>query len=83
MLVVLMAVSGCATQMVPRGLFPSGPQVAEGGFTYRQNADTRLPDGWVGSAVVVADRPVVVVANLESDVFTGDPVMLYNGIPVK
>jgi len=32
---------------------------------------------------VVADRPVVVVANLESDVFVGDPVMLYNGIPIK
>ena len=39
--------------------------------------------GFVGSAVVVADRPVVVVANLESDVFTGDPVMLYNGVPIK
>ena len=43
----------------------------------------KLPDGWVGSAIVIADRPIVVVANLESDVFEGDPVMLYNGVSVK
>ena len=67
----------------PRGLFPQSPVLAEGGYTFRQSDDRRLPDGWVGSAVVVADRPVVVVANLESDVFRGDPVMLYNGIAVK
>ena len=67
----------------PSGLFPQKPELAEGGFTFSQPDDPRLPDGWVGSAVVVADRPVVVVANLQSDVFQGDPVMLYNGIPVK
>ena len=30
-----------------------------------------------------ADRPVVVVANLESDVFDGDPVMLYSGVSLE
>jgi len=68
----------------PAGLFPSGStRVGPDGVTFRQWQDDRLPDGFVGSAVVVADRPVVVVANLESDVFAGDPVMLYNGIPIK
>ena len=68
----------------PSGLFPLGStRVGAEGLTFRQWEDNRLPDGFVGSAVVVADRPVVVVANLESDVFTGDPVMLYNGIPIK
>ena len=43
----------------------------------------RLPDGWGGSALVSSDRPVVVVANLESDVFDGDPVMLYNGVSAE
>lgn len=68
----------------PDGLFPqSSVQAHAGGRTFRQWEDPRLPDGWVGSAVVVADRPVVVVANLESDVFHGDPVMLYNAIPLE
>ncbi|MGE3856054.1 MAG: hypothetical protein AB7G21_03720 [Dehalococcoidia bacterium] len=68
----------------PSGLFPQGStRIGPEGLTFRQWEDDRLPDGFVGSAVVVADRPVVVVANLESDVFVGDPVMLYNGIPIK
>ena len=32
---------------------------------------------------MIADRPIVVIANLESDVFQGDPVMLYNGIAAR
>ena len=68
----------------PNGLFPQGStRIGPEGLVFRQWQDERLPDGFVGSAVVVADRPVVVVANLESDVFVGDPVMLYNGIPIK
>ena len=63
----------------PGGLF-TPPAAVETQRTYRQWEDRRLPDGWVGSAIVVADRPIVVVANLESDVFQGDPVMLYNGL---
>ena len=51
--------------------------------TFRQWENRKLPDGWVGSAIVVSDRPVVVVVNLESDVFEGDPVMLYNGVSLE
>ena len=66
----------------PNGLF-SLPVTVERQRTFRQWENRRLPDGWVGSAVIVADRPVVVVANLESDVFEGDPVMLYNGVSLE
>ena len=66
----------------PRGLI-SEPIVVEGQKTFRQWGEPRLPDGWVGSALIFADQPVVVVANLESDVFEGDPVMLYNGISLE
>ena len=64
----------------PGGLL--GPLLAvDGRATLRQWENDGLPDGWVGSAILVADRPVVAVANLESDVFEGDPVMLYNAVP--
>lgn len=67
--------------------FPTGklspPLTLEGQRTMRQWEDRRLPDGWVGSAIILADRPVVAVANLESDVFQGDPVMLYNGVSLR
>ena len=66
----------------PNGLI-SQPVTVDGQRTFRQWDNRRLPDGWVGSAIVVADRPVVVVANLESDVFDGDPVMLYNGVSLE
>ena len=66
----------------PGGLF-SLPVTVERQRTFRQWENRRLPDGWVGSAVVVADRPIVVVVNLESDVFEGDPVMLYNGVGLE
>ena len=66
----------------PGGLF-SLPVTVERQRTFRQWENRRLPDGWVGSAVVVADRPIVVVVNLESDVFEGDPVMLYNGVSLE
>lgn len=67
----------------PNGLFPPGPTSVKGQQTFRQWQNRQLPDGWVGSGVIVADRPVVVVANLESDVFEGDPVMLYNGVSLE
>ena len=51
--------------------------------TFRQWENTRLPDGWVGSGLIISDQPIVVVANLESDVFIGDPVMLYNGVSLE
>ena len=55
---------------------------ADGPLTLRQWENANLPDGWVGSAIVIADRPVVALANLESDVFEGDPAMIYNGVSV-
>lgn len=67
----------------PDGLRPPAPTVVRGQQTFRQWENRQLPDGWVGSAVIVADRPVVVVGNLESDVFKGDPVMLYNGVSLE
>ncbi|MQA01012.1 MAG: hypothetical protein GEU80_17140 [Dehalococcoidia bacterium] len=67
--------------------FPGGRSTGsvrvDGQATFRQWESRLLPDEFVGSAVVVADRPVVVVANLESDVFSGDPVMLYNGVSLE
>jgi len=72
------------SKQFPNGLFPTGGVTrVPGQRTFRQWEVSALPDGWVGSAVIVADRPVVVVANLESDVFEGDPVMLYNGVSLE
>lgn len=72
------------SKQFPNGLFPTGGTTrVPGQRTFRQWEVSALPDGWVGSAVIVADRPVVVVANLESDVFEGDPVMLYNGVSLE
>jgi hypothetical protein len=39
-----------------------------------------LPDGFAGTAIIEADRPIVALANLYTDVFPGDPDLLYNGI---
>ena len=66
----------------PTGRF-SGTFTVDHYHTLRQWEDPDLPDGWVGGAIVIADRPVVVIANLESDVFLGDPVMLYNGVAIQ
>ena len=71
------------SKQFPDGLFPSGAARVDGQRTFVQWENSALPDGWVGSAVIVADRPVVVVANLESDVFRGDPAMLYNGVSLE
>lgn len=71
------------SKQFPDGLFPGGAARVDGQRTFVQWENSQLPDGWVGSAVVVADRPIVVVANLESDVFGGDPVMLYNGVSLE
>jgi hypothetical protein len=39
-----------------------------------------LPDGFAGTAIIEADRPIVALANLYTDVFAGDPDLLFNGI---
>lgn len=66
----------------PDGLF-SPPIVVERERTFRQWEDSGLPDGWVGSAIVVSDQPVVVLANLENAEFGGDGVMMYNGASLE
>jgi hypothetical protein len=67
--------------------FPSGlispPVIVERERTFRQWEEFNLPDGWVGSAIIVSDQPVVVVANLESDLFSGDSVMMYSGVGLE
>ena len=70
------------SKQFPTGLISSTLRVNRE-RTFRQWEDTRLPDGWVGSGLIIADQPIVVVANLESDVFTGDPVMLYSGVSLE
>jgi hypothetical protein len=52
-------------------------------FTVFQNAENILPDGFAGTAILESDRPIVALANLTTDVFTGDDDLLYNGIPLR
>ncbi len=71
------------SRQFPNGLFPDSPTPVDGSRTFTPLDERKLPDNWVGSAVIVSDRPVVVVADLVSDVFEGDPEMLYNGISLE
>ena len=48
--------------------------------TVFQGADGNLPDGWVGSAIVISDQPIVVLVGIDSATFSGDTAMLYNGV---
>ena len=45
-------------------------------FQFNEN----LPDGFAGTAIISADRPIVALANIYTDSFTGDPDVLYNGV---
>jgi hypothetical protein len=47
-------------------------------FQFNEN----LPDGFAGTAIISADRPIVALANIYTDSFTGDPDVLYNGVPL-
>jgi hypothetical protein len=51
-------------------------------FTVFQ-ANENLPDGFAGTAIVSADRPIVAIANIYTDSFQGDPDVLYNGVPLN
>jgi hypothetical protein len=51
-------------------------------FTVFQQQEGILPDGFAGTAILESDRPIVALANLSTDVFTGDTDLLYNGIPL-
>jgi hypothetical protein len=53
---------------------------ASGAVTVFQQTDGNLPDGWVGSAIVISDQPLIVLVGVENDVFQGDTSMLYNGV---
>ncbi len=48
-------------------------------FQFNEN----LPDGFAGTAIISSDRPVVALANIYTDSFTGDPDVLYNGVPLN
>ena len=39
-----------------------------------------LPDGFAGTAIISADRPIVALANIYTDSYTGDSDVLYNGV---
>jgi hypothetical protein len=52
-------------------------------FTVFQFLESRLPDGFAGTAIIEADKPIVALANLFTDVFTGDPDLLYNGLSLN
>ncbi len=67
----------------PTGLKAVIGRPVVGSRTFRQWEERQLPSDWVGAAVVIASRPIVVIANLESDSFEGDPVMLYNAVPLE
>jgi hypothetical protein len=49
-------------------------------FTVFQDQESVLPDGFAGSAILTSDRPIVALANLSTDVFTGDTDFIYNAI---
>jgi hypothetical protein len=52
-------------------------------FTAFQYLESMLPDGFAGTAIIESDRPIVALANLTTDVFGGDPDVLYNGISLN
>lgn len=49
-------------------------------FTVYQYQEDRLPNGFAGTAIVESDKPLIAVANLFTDAFTGDTDFAYNGI---
>jgi hypothetical protein len=49
-------------------------------FTVFQFQERILPNGFAGTAIIESDRPIVVLANIYTDVFVGDTNLLYNGI---
>ncbi len=52
-------------------------------FTVFQYLESLLPDGFAGTAIIEADRPIVALADLFTDVFKGDPDFVYNGIALE
>jgi hypothetical protein len=50
-------------------------------FTIVQTLDPALPDGFIGSAVLESDRPIVALGDVVAGSFAGDPDIMYNGVP--
>jgi hypothetical protein len=70
-----------------------GLDLPGGSVSYRVNIDREstvfqyleamLPNGFAGTAIIESNRPIVALANLTTDVFDGDPDLLYNGIALQ
>ena len=52
-------------------------------FTVFQHLEWMLPDGFAGTAIITSDKPIVALADIYTDVFSGDPDMVYNGTPLR
>lgn len=52
-------------------------------FTVFQHLEENLPDGFAGTAIITSDRPIVALADVYTDVFGGDPDLVYNGTPLQ
>ncbi|MGE0687797.1 MAG: hypothetical protein AB7P33_13715 [Dehalococcoidia bacterium] len=52
-------------------------------FTAFQHLEWMLPDGFAGTAIITSDRPIVALADIYTDVFSGDPDLVYNGTPLR
>src|SRR5690606_5751908 len=48
-------------------------------FTVFQGEESFLPDGFAGTAIISADRPIVALATIYTDLSVGDNDMTYNG----
>jgi hypothetical protein len=51
-------------------------------FTVFQFNEGFIPNGFAGTALIESDRPIVALADISTDVFTGDTDLLYNAIPL-
>lgn len=52
-------------------------------FTVFQHLEPMLPDGFAGTAIITSDKPIVALADIYTDVFSGDPDLVYNGTPLR
>jgi hypothetical protein len=52
-------------------------------FTVFQYQEDSLPSTFAGTAIIQSDRPIVALANLTNGQLSGDPDILYNGVPLN
>ncbi len=85
---VLVADGGTANVCIKyKGLDLPGGEQAYCVFVSRETTvfqylEAFLPNGFAGTAILESDRPIVALANIYTDVFTGDTDLLYNGVPL-